>query len=170
MIAVCFILLSLGTLWSVYWALVRPVILTRISTAFEKLRSDLEWAIIEGLPEEEMCPARELASRLESSDVASSLSISVLVYALWRYRRAMHGLEEKERAQLAHFPVWLRETYKTDMALTTAAALANSPLWWPVVATVLLVAFFSNKTAQWWEDIQNVALLTRDKRFVRSAA
>ena len=170
MIAVCFILLAVGTLWSVYWALVRPVILARISIAFEKLRSDLEWAMIEGLPEAEVRPARALALHLESSEMASSLSISVLVFFLWRYRRAVSGQEEKERAQAANIPGWLRETYRRDMALTTTAALANSPLWWPVVATVLLVAFFSNKTAQWWEDIQNAALLTRDLKFMRSAA
>lgn len=165
MIAIFFVLLAIGCLWAMYWALVRPFILARIEAGFDLLRSQIEWAILDGLPPDEVRPANALAEHLESADAALSLSASVIVFALLRCRSKGPSEQRKEREEYAKRPAWVREAHRTDMVLTTGAALANSPLWWPLIATILLVGYFSAKAAQWWDDFQHTAMIMRDGHF-----
>lgn len=162
MIPLCFILLSLGVLWSVYWAWVRPLILDRIDEAFEKLRSEVDWKIINGgLSVREIRAAEALAAHLATSDIVRELSMTIMVREVVRFHREATPLTDHERDLLEEAPAWVRRIISADRFLTMGAVLANSPAWWPVVAPVLLFEYFSDKTARWLEEFQRVGALLR---------
>ena len=158
MIAICFILLVLSICWTVYWVLVRPVILERIAADFARLQSQVDWAIIEGTASGHEHTANQLSESLENSYPALCLSISMLTYGMLRYRPLIDAQAKRDHEHFQDLPGWLRKAHLEEMQFTTRAALANSPVWWPVIAVVLLVAVFSVKVAKWWADLQSAGL------------
>ena len=154
MIAICLLFLVLSIAWAVYSTLIRPCLLDRIVVDFTRLQSQVDWSIIEGLAAGHERVAQELSQNLEDSETALSLSISMIIFGMLRYQPQINAQLEKERQLSQEMPEWIRQAHVRELHLTTQAAIANSPIWWPLLAALLLVAVFSGKTAKWWHNLQ----------------
>lgn len=146
-----FILLSLA--WAVYWAVIRPVLLQKVMYDFEVLRSSVDWSIIEEQPFSSGKAAQRLASDLETSAAAQSLSVGVILYFCHKNRAELRARAAEETERFRDLPGWLREAHQKDIQLTLKAALLNSPIWWMPIAIIYLLAVFSQKVQVWWNEV-----------------
>lgn len=144
-------------LWLCYWALVRPVILDGVEIEQEGLRSAVEWSIIEGLPESQSKPAQHLAYSLENTNPTRLMSLGAILFVVARHRTTIKVVAAKEKEIFANCPSWIRDIQQRNAQLSIKATLANSPLWWIPLASLLLAAVFSKRIADWLTDAQTAA-------------
>lgn len=154
-----------GVVWATYWTLVRPALLQKVTSDFEQLRSEIDWAIIDGLPQSHSQAAVQLASSLEFSSGANSLSLGVIMYFSWSRKAEMRARVASDSGLYASMPTWLKEAHQRDMKLTLKAALLNSPFWWPAIAVVALLTHFSQKVDKWWSDVSFAATAFKRSEF-----
>lgn len=153
------IILFLATtiLWLCYWVLTRPVILDAVQIEQAELRSAVDWAIIEGLPESQSKPAQQLAADLEKSKSARLMSLGAVIFIVFRHRATVRAMTTKDNEIFGNSPVWIREIQQKNAQLSIKAALANSPSWWIPLAVLSVAAVFSKRIADWLMDTQTAA-------------
>jgi type II secretory pathway component PulM len=142
--------------WLCYWAIVRPFILDSAQDELRRMRSALDWAIIEDALGARTEAAQMLSKDLEHSDAirASSLSPSIVAGL---FRRAEVKIEmERERNIYNNCQPWLREMRQRQTQVCVKAALANSPTWWIPLSLILLAGMFSLSIQKWWQETETV--------------
>ena len=144
-------------LWLCYWVLVRPVILDGVQVEQAELRSAVDWAIIEGLPDAQSKPAQQLVIDLENTRSARLLSLGVVIFVVFRHRSMVRAITAKEKDAFDNSPVWIREIRQRKAQLSIKAVLANSPTWWLPLAVLSVAAVFSKRIADWLTDAQTAA-------------
>jgi hypothetical protein len=148
---------AITLLWLVYWVMIRPIILDSVREEYRRLRTQLDWAIIEGLPNAESLPAKELEKAFARSDSVRWVSLSPAFFMSISRRQETKALEVKEREIFESSPKWIRDMRERDLELTIKAALANSPLWWFPLSAILVVAVFSKEVSNRWAEMKIAA-------------
>ena len=143
--------------WLCYWVLVRPVILDAVQIELAELRSAVDWAIIDGLPEAQSKPAQQLATDLKQFQSARMISLSVVIFVVLRHRATVKAITAKDKVIFENSPVWIREIRQKKAQLSIKAALANSPTWWIPLAALSVATVFSKRVADWLTDTQTAA-------------
>jgi hypothetical protein len=152
-------------LWLTYWVLVRPIILDSVQNEYRRMRSELDWSIINGLPNSQSLPAKELANDLAYSDLIRWNSIGQAFWVHFTKRAEIKAAVEKEREIFQSSPSWILTMKERDEELTVKASLANSPLWWFPIAVMLVGAIFSRRIAIWWSETKVAAKEIRTEKF-----
>lgn len=151
------VLVILAVINIIYWVLVRPVVLDSIDEHYSLLKSELDWAIIDGLPQAHSRAAIQLAHDLCDWRSVRILSFGILVMVRATRKAEIKATVAKEFQTFKESPAWLREMRERDMALMTKAVLANSPFWWFPICTILLFKLFSTNAKKWWDETQITA-------------
>lgn len=145
-------LFATGTLfWLIYWSLVRPLILDSAVDELRRMRSALDWAIIEGQPGSTTEAAQELSKHLEYCRAVRRHSLSQAIVLGYLSRAEIQAEIVRRRKIFNEGPAWIRDMFNREKEVCMKAALANSPAWWIPLAMILLGSFFSLKLRNWWE-------------------
>lgn len=163
------IFLFFTVLWLTYWALVRPIVLDSVQDEYRRMRAALDWSIIEGLPNAQSLPAKELEKVLADSDSIRWISLSQAFVAAILKRQEVKALELKEREVFESSPTWIRDMRERDIELTVKAALANSPSWWIPISVLLVAAIFSKQVANRWAEMKIAAKELRIEKLPATA-
>jgi hypothetical protein len=161
--------LASTVLWLTYWVLVRPIILDSVQDEYRRMRSALDWSIINGLPNSQSLQAQELADDLARSNIVRWNSLGQALWFRFSKRAETKAAMEKEREIFESCPLWIRSMKERDEELTVKAALANSPLWWIPLAAVLFIALFSKGVAAWWLETKIAAKELRTENLPATA-
>ena len=144
-------------LWLCYWVLMRPVILDAVQIDHAELRSAVDWAIIDGLPESQSKPAQQLAIDLEKSNAIRFISLGAVIFVVIRHRSQVRAMTARDKEIFESSSVWIREIRQKKAQLSIKAALANSPSWWIPLAVLSVAAVFSKRIADWITDTETAA-------------
>jgi hypothetical protein len=161
--------LTFTVMWLIYWVLVRPIILDSVQNEYRRMRSELDWSIIHGLPSSQSLPAKELAADLAYSDLIRWNSLGQAFLAHFTKRAEIKAAMAKECEIFQSSPSWIRAMKERDEELTVKASLANSPLWWFPIAVMLVVAVFSRRVALWWLETKIAAKELRTEKLPAAA-
>jgi hypothetical protein len=161
--------LTLTVLWLTYWVIVRPIILDSVQDEYRRMRTELDWFIIDGLPSSQSLPAQELSNRLAYSKAIRWISFSQAFIASIFKRSELQAAAAKEREIFESSPSWIRDMKERDGDLTVKAALANSPLWWFPISVWLVAAVFSRQLAGWWYETKIAAKELRVEKLPAAA-
>jgi len=157
------IFLVVTVLWLCFWVLVRPVILDSVESDFSKLRSEIDWAIIEGLPSAQSQSSQKLADDLADPEAVRWISVGPILWANIFKRNEIKLLSAKEREIFESAPSWIRQCKMMEKYLTIKAALLNSPAWWIPLPAILFSTLLSKKVADWWNDAESAASKSHSK-------
>ena len=153
------IIFGAGTvLWLCYWALVRPFILDSVEEELARMQSCLDWAVIEGANGSSSGAAEVLARNLRGSKSVRWISLGQAVYFRATNQAWIKASAAKEREIFQAAPTWIKDMRRRQAELAIKASLANSPMWWLLIAVVLVGALFSKAVAQLWEDTEVAAV------------
>lgn len=147
-------------LWLIYWVIVRPTVLDCIQDEFERLKAQVDMAIVRRLPKEQQDVADFLSEALESPEFVRWISFSHIFFLLRFNKEQMkqiRALSEKEKRLLETAPEWMREVKNEASWLAVKATLLNSPTWWIPIMGVLFCAQFSIQIANLWNDAASAA-------------
>ena len=151
---VVIIFLFLTIAWLCYWVMVRPIILDSVEDETSRMRSSLEWAMIEGQPHADSEAAQKLLKNLECGRFVRFISFGQVAAVRFFNRSEIRALIVKEREVFDSSPIWIRELWQRHARISTKAVLANSPAWWPILAVALLAGLFSKKIENWWAETE----------------
>ena len=155
MIAVFTLIFAVATVvWLCYWAIIRPFILDSAQDELLRMKSTLDWAIIENAVGSKTEAAQRLSKDLEHSDAIRTISLSPAIVARFLRPAEMKTELVKERAVFNNCQPWIREMRQRETQVCVKAALANSPALWLPLALILLAGVFSLKVQQWWEETE----------------
>ena len=159
------VIFLVGTVfWLSYWALIRPVLLDCIELELASIRSTVEWAIIDGLPDSQSEAAQRLADGLKRAACARYISFSAAIAAMFFRRAEINASVIKDRQVFDSAPTWIREIRYQDTRLSLKAALLNSPAWWIPLPSILFGALLSKKVADWWYAAESAAVKLRSEQ------
>jgi hypothetical protein len=108
------------------------------------MKTQVEWAIIDGLPESQSRAAQRLLNDLEHYHAVRWVSVGNAVYVRFFKASEVRATSVLENEIFAESPQWIREFRKMDTRLAIKAALINSPTWWIPLAIVLLCYWHLN--------------------------
>jgi hypothetical protein len=148
-------------LWLCYWALVRPVILDSVERELVHMKTNLDWAIINGEIGAQSEAAKILERDLAFPSSIRWVSLGIVIKSNLHNRVEMAALNSKEQKIFECSPPWIREMWDRHTVISVKAALANSPSWWLPLSMILLVCFFSMKVQDWWNNIERATSKAR---------
>jgi hypothetical protein len=151
------IFLILTVLWLCYWTLIRPIILDSVEDELQRMKSNLDWAIINGTAGSQSEAAQILANDLEYPKSIRWISMSQAIITRIFHRSEVTAVGTKECELFESSPPWIREMWAREIRVSVKAALANSPSCWIPLSIVLLISFFSRKVENWWRDTEKTA-------------
>jgi len=162
MTAIISVFLALTVLWLCYWTLVRPVVLDSAQDELSRMKSKLDWAIINGEIGSRSQAAQMLGSYLSMPASIRYVSIGMAIKHNLTCRAEIAAIDAKEGLTFEASPVWIREMWERHTVLCMKSALSNSPAWWPPLSVILLVCFFSRQVENWWRHIEIATSRQRD--------
>ncbi len=148
-------------LWLCYWTLVRTVILDSVEDELLRMKSNLDWAIINGEIGSQSEAAKILENDLEFSGSIRWISMGIAIRNNFFNRAEIAATSAKEEKIFESSAPWIREMRERQTIISVKAALANSPSWWIPLSMILLVCFFSRQVESWWKNIQRATSKSR---------
>jgi hypothetical protein len=155
------IFLAFTVLWLCYWTLVRPIILDSVVDELVRMKSNLDWAIINGEIGSQTEAAKILENDLEFPSSIRWISMGIAIKNNLSNRAEIAATNAKEQKIFECSPPWIREMWERQTVISVKAALANSPSWWIPLSIILLVCFFSRQVDGWWRSIEIAASKSR---------
>jgi|ERR1035441_2079669 hypothetical protein len=140
--------------WLSYWVMVRPVVLDSVVDEMRRMRSSLEWAMIEDAPGSRTEAAQKLLKYLEYGPCVRFLSFGPAAAIRFFNRSEIRAFSVKEREVFEPAPLWIREMWQRHARIGVKAVLANSPIWWIPLSLILLAGLFSRKAEIWWTETE----------------
>jgi hypothetical protein len=140
-----------------YWAIIRPFILDSAVDELRRMRSKLDWAIINKEAGATTEGARELSKHLEFYEWVRINSFSNAIFFRFTRRAEVKAEAARAREIFDNSPIWIRNMSMRENQVCMKAALANSPAWWIPLAAILLGTVFSMSLQQWWEETEMAA-------------
>lgn len=156
--------LTLTILWLVHWAVIRPIMLDSVERELLRMKSTVDWSIIDELPHSQSFQSQALAKSLECPRCVRHISIGPALYILIKRRAEIRTEEARQRDTFQNSPGWMRDLIRRNGRITMKAALANSPTWWIPLSAVLLGAYFSIKISEFLQEFEIAAEKSRTER------
>lgn len=153
--------LVITAFWLCYWTLVRTVVLDSVVDELSRMKSSLDWAIINGEAGSQSEAAQILASGLEFPSSIRWISIGKAIQRNFFNRAEIAASGAKDQKIFECSPLWIREMWERQTIISVKAALANSPAWWIPLSIILLVCFFSRQVENWWRDTERATIRLR---------
>lgn len=141
--------------WVVYWAILRPTLMSTTTDELAALKIRMDWAIIEGAQGAQSELARQLDYVLINGvGMAHFITFGQLVTVSYINRKSLSLQREELRRKFEESPAWLRDMQNVCARTFVKAALLNSPFWWPFLPFILFSTLLSNQASAWWQDVQ----------------
>jgi hypothetical protein len=144
----------LTVLWLSYWTLIRTVILDSAVDELHRLKSTVDFAIIEGVAGSQSESVQVLSNNLEFPESVRWASFSSAVFARIFHHAEIKTSSAKEQQMFESSPVWIREIWERELRVSVKAALANAPAWWIPLSVLLLASVFSRTVENWWKETE----------------
>lgn len=146
--------IALTVLWLTYWTLVRTVILDSAVDELHRLKSRVDFAIIDGVAGSQSEPVQILSKNLQFPESIRWASFSNAVFSRIFNHAEIKTNAAKEQQIFESSPLWIREIWERELRVSVKAALANAPAWWLPLTVVLFVSVFSRKAENWWKETE----------------
>jgi hypothetical protein len=140
----------------------RAVLLDIVKDELDRLRTRVDWAIIEGREGSQSKACHQFEFVLQHPNIIWFVSFSHLLFGVWIKRREIAAQREERAKMFSESPPWIREVQANCAWLFMRAALLNSPVWWPFIPLLLFASQLSGKAYRWWNDIQYCATRVGD--------
>lgn len=146
LVSVLLVVFLAGTIaWLFYYTIIRPFLLDSVQDELERMKVEVDWAIIDGMDGAQGPAAQKLRSRLENIHGIRWVTIGQGV-CLYHLRKTQIKAETvMEQQMLERSPKWVRDLNSRHTRVVVKAALANSPTWWVPLAFIFLGSVFSRK-------------------------